>query len=280
MSNEHIAVNADFLSAAWARKWNTWGVAYSNTQHLQAEAFFSAETLGLLVQGGAPQWTTWFDAFVTASGDTVPNTEGLLLKICWGFIGGLNFDGDAILSQILADTRIGFSWHRSHCIGLSKAWRLGILQASYRRFWPAVAGQRLHFSIQNTEDGLDAFGAFSNGLNVASIAALSGGIPTEFEQLRMWGPVGQGWALDFGAVVEWENKAWASASLTDIGTMEWRGEQYSLNTLFSEWATPVTDPTNILDVVIGAMDPNTWFDEPNTKRDRFPMALHSNWVAD
>ena len=117
-----------------------------------------------------------------------------------------------------------------------------------------------YFSIQNTEDGLDAFGAFSNGFNVASIAALSGGIPTEFEQLRMWGPVGQGWAMDFGAVVEWENKAWASASLTDIGTMEWRGERYSLNTLFSEWATPVTDPTNILDVVIGAMDPNTWFE--------------------
>jgi hypothetical protein len=43
--------------------------------------------------------------------------------------------------------------------------------------------------------------------------------------------------------------------------MEWRGEQYSLNTLLSEWTSPVSDPTNILDVVIGAMDPNTWFDE-------------------
>ncbi|MGB1122665.1 MAG: hypothetical protein ACPG08_03995, partial [Flavobacteriales bacterium] len=74
MSNEQIAVNADIVSAAWAKKWNTLGVAYSNTQHLQAEAFFSAETLGLLVQGGAPQWTTLFDAFITANGDTIPNT--------------------------------------------------------------------------------------------------------------------------------------------------------------------------------------------------------------
>ena len=259
LSNEHFAVNADVVSAAWAKKWNTWGVAYSNTQHLQAEAFFSDETLGLLVQGGAPQWTSWFDAFVTASGDTVPNTEDFSAEDLLGFIGGVNFDGDAVLSQILADTRLGFSWHRSHCVGLSKAWQLGTV-----RLHTGASGRLLlgngYFSIQNTGDGLDAFGAFSNGFNVASIAALSGGIPTEFEQLRMWGPVGQGWAMDFGAVVEWENKAWASASLTDIGTMEWRGERYSLNTLFTEWATPVTDPTNILDVVIGAMDPNTWFE--------------------
>lgn len=259
LSNEHFAVNADVVSAAWAKKWNTWGVAYSNTQHLQAEAFFSDETLGLLVQGGAPQWTSWFDAFVTASGDTVPNTEDFSAEDLLGFIGGVNFDGDAVLSQILADTRLGFSWHRSHCVGLSKAWQLGTV-----RLHTGASGRLLlgngYFSIQNTADGLDAFGAFSNGFNVASIAALSGGIPTEFEQLRMWGPVGQGWAMDFGAVVEWENKAWASASLTDIGTMEWRGERYSLNTLFSEWATPVTDPTNILDVVIGAMDPYTWFE--------------------
>lgn len=259
LSNEHFAVNADVVSAAWAKKWNTWGVAYSNTQHLQAEAFFSDETLGLLVQGGAPQWTSWFDAFVTASGDTVPNTEDFSAEDLLGFIGGVNFDGDAVLSQILADTRLGFSWNRSHCVGLSKAWQLGTV-----RLHTGASGRLLlgngYFSIQNTEDGLDAFGAFSNGFNVASIAALSGGIPTEFEQLRMWGPVGQGWAMDFGAVVEWENKAWASASLTDIGTMEWRGERYSLNTLFTEWATPVTDPTNILDVVIGAMDPNTWFE--------------------
>jgi hypothetical protein len=259
LSNEHFAVNADVVSAAWAKKWNTWGVAYSNTQHLQAEAFFSDETLGLLVQGGAPQWTSWFDAFVTANGDTVPNTEDFSAEDLLGFIGGVNFDGDAVLSQILADTRLGFSWHRSHCVGLSKAWQLGAV-----RLHTGASGRLLlgngYFSIQNTEDGLDAFGAFSNGFNVTSIAALSGGIPSEFEQLRMWGPVGQGWAMDFGAVVEWENKAWASASLTDIGTMEWRGERYSLNTLFSEWATPVTDPTNILDVVIGAMDPNTWFE--------------------
>ena len=134
-------------------------MAYSNTQHLQAEAFFSDETLGLLVQGGAPQWTSWLDAFVTASGDTVPNTEDFSAEDLLGFIGGVNFDGDAVLSQILADTRLGFSWQRSHCVGLSKAWQLGTV-----RLHTGASGRLLlgngYFSIQNTEDGLDAFGAF------------------------------------------------------------------------------------------------------------------------
>ena len=61
--------------------------------------------------------------------------------------------------------------------------------------------------------------------------------------------------------------------------MEWRGEQYSLNTLFSEWATPVTDPTNILDVVIGAMDPNTWFEtaEYETRTGSAWHCIPSGW---
>lgn len=260
LSNERFVVNADVVSAAWAKKWRKWGIAYSNTQHVQAEAFFSDETLGLLIQGGAPQWTQWFDALITSNGDTLPNSGDFTAEQLLGFIGGLNLDGDAVLSQILADTQLGFSWHRSHCIGLSKAWRLGELTLH-----TGVSGRLLlgngYFSIRNTADGLDAFGAFSGGFNVSSIAALSGGIPTEFEQLRMWGPVGQGWALDFGGVVQWGDKAWASASLTDLGFMEWRGEQYSLNTQLTEWSSPVTDPTNIFDVVIGAMDPSTWFEE-------------------
>ena len=183
-------------------------------------------------------------------------TQGVLLNLL-GFIGGLNFDGDAILRYSRYANRVFLS--RSHCIGLSKAWRLGNLTLHTGASGRLLLGNG-YFSIQNTEDGLDAFGAFTNGFNVSSIAALWVA-PQDFEQLRMWGPVGQGWALDFGGVVEWEDKAWASASLTDIGSMEWRGEQYSLNTLLSEWTSPVSDPTNILDVVIGAMDPNTWFDE-------------------
>ena len=260
LSNESMAFNADVVSAAWAKKWNTWGIAYSSSQHLQAEAFFSDEALGLLIQGGAPQWAEWFDAFLTSDGDTLPNTGEFSSDDLMGFIGGLNLDGDAILSQILADTKLGFSWHRSHCLGLSKAWRLGDVTLHTGASGRLLLGNG-YFSIQNGADGLDAFGAFSNGFNISSIAALAGGLPTDFEQLRMWGPVGQGWALDVGGVVEWNGKAWASASLTDIGAMEWRGERYSLNTLLTEWSTPVTDPANIMDVVIGAMDPNTWFDQ-------------------
>lgn len=260
LSNESLTLNADVVSAASAKRWRSWGVAYSNAQHFQAEAYFGGATLALLVQGGAPQWGDLFDAFITASGDTIPNDGSFSSEDLNGFLGGINLDADALLSEILQDTRLGFSWHRSHCIGLAKAWQLGemILHTG-------VSGRLLlgngYFSVQNTDDGLDAFGAFSNGFNVARIAALSNGLPTEFEQLRTWGPVGQGWGVDVGGVVEWKNKAWASASITDIGSMEWRGESYSVNDALTSWSSPVADPTNIADIVIGALDPGTWFEQ-------------------
>ena len=40
----------------------------------------------------------------------------------------------------------------------------------------------------------------------------------------------------------------------------------------------VSDPTNILDVVIGAMDPNTWFDEAEYEIEPYPIILFK-WVV-
>ena len=39
LSNEHFAVNADVVSAAWAKKWNTWGVAYSTPNTSRRKRF-------------------------------------------------------------------------------------------------------------------------------------------------------------------------------------------------------------------------------------------------
>ena len=270
LSDENIAINADLVSAASAKRWRKWAVAYSNTQHLQAEAYFGGSTLSLLVQGGSSQWLSLFDAFLTSAGDTIPNSGDFTPEEVADFIGGLNFDGDAIVSELLQDTRLGFSWHRSHCIGIGKEWNLGDLTLHTGASARLLLGNG-YFSVQNTEDGLDAFGAFSNGFNVARIAALSSNLPVEFENLRMWGPVGQGWGVDVGAVLEWADVAWASASVTDVGHMEWRGERYSVNTALADWISPVQDPANILDIVVGAMDPGTWFEEADYETRVIPL---------
>ena len=270
LSNSSLAVNADVVSAASAKRWRSWGFAYSNTQHFQAEAFFGGNTMALLVQGNSPQWLTLFDAFITATGDTIANDGTQTAEEISNAIGGINFDADALLSEVLGDTRLGFSWYRSHCIGLAKAWELGdvILHTG-------LSGRLLlgngYFAVQNTEEGLDAFGAFSNGFNVARIAALTNGLPTEFDQVRTWGPVGQGWGVDVGGVVEWKNMAWASASVTDIGSMEWRGESYSVNNALMNWNSPVVNPSSIADIVIGAMDPGTWFEEADYEIRQVPL---------
>lgn len=270
LSNESISINADLVSAASAKRWRKWAVAYANTQHVQAEAFFGGSTLSLLVQGGSSQWLSLFDAFLTSTGDTVANGGDFTPEQIADFIGGLNVDGDAIVSEMLQDTRLGFSWHRSHCIGIGKAWNIGELTLHTGISARLLLGNG-YFSVQNNEDGLDAFGAFSNGFNVARIAALTNSLPLEFEDIRRWGPVGQGWGLDVGGVLEWSDVAWASASITDVGKMEWRGERYSVNTALTEWISPVQDPANILDIVVGAMDPGTWFEEADYETRVIPL---------
>ena len=47
--------------------------------------------------------------------------------------------------------------------------------------------------------------------------------------------------------------------------MEWRGERYSFTTSLGSWQSPVVNPENITDILIGAMTPSTWFEAAETE---------------
>lgn len=260
IANESIDFNAEALTAGSAKHLGSWVFAYSNTQHFQAEAFFDQTPLELLVQGGSDLWTGYFDQLITVSGDTIMNSGEFTAEELLNFSGGVNLNGDAIISDLLGTSRLGFSWQRCHSVGVSKAWKLGSL-----RLHTGVSGRIIlgngFFQLKNTENGLDAFGAFSNGFGLSNIASIATGGVDNIDDLRQWGPVGQGWGLDVGGVLEWEDKAWVSASVSDLGEVEWRGERYSVNTSLNSWSTPVSNSTSITSIVVGAMNPNTWFEE-------------------
>jgi hypothetical protein len=134
-----------------------------------------------------------------------------------------------------------------------------------------------YFSV-NVEGGeADAFGAFSNGFGIPSMAEISSSNGT-WDGLRKWGPVGQGWAVDAGAVLAHKDGMWISASLTDIGKMEWRGERYVISGVeVPDWQSGVADPTSIQDIAVAAMQPETWFGDavPETRRVDLPAAFHA-----
>ena len=260
LTNESITLNADVLTAASSKKWRNWAVAYSNTQHFQAEAYFDATPIQLLVQGGGGEWAALFDSLLTDGGAAVENTGDFSAEELLSFQGGININGDGLIAELLQESRLGFSYQRCHTLGISKAWKLGdfILHTG-------VSGQLIlgngYFSVKTTDGNLDAFGAFSNGFNYDALATLQNGVPNSFEEARKWGPVGQGWGLDFGGVLELKDQFWISTAISDLGRVEWRGERYSVNTALTTWATPVEDPTNVGDLMLGALSPNTWFNE-------------------
>ena len=264
LGNESFALNVDILTAATAKQWRNWAFAYSNTQHIQGEAYFDQQPIDLLVQGGSSNWINAFDLLLTASGDTIPNTGDFTLDELMSFIGGIELDGDAIIGNILQDTRLGFSWHRSHSMGISKAWKIGEIALH-----TGISGRLLlgngYFSIQNTDGELDAFGAFSNGFGFDQLATLDPGSANLTDVARLWGPVGQGWGLDIGGVVEFSDGIWVSAAVSDLGQMEWRGERYSFATSLGSWQTPVVNPENMAEILIGAMTPSTWFEAAETE---------------
>ena len=256
LANEEIALNADVTNAATAKHWGKWGVAYTSKQHFQAEMLLDVQSVELLLQGGA---ASWFELIVTNLGDTIPNSGNLGDLSLSDIANGIDVNGDAILGDILAQSRLGFSWHRSHSVGISKAWQLQKFTLH-----TGISGRLLlgngFFQLKQEEGVLDAFGAFSNGFNIPSLTVIVQ--PVTGQSLRNWGPVGQGWGADIGAALDWNEKVWASFAVTDLGSMEWRGERYSIgNVSLGNWKSPLSSAENWIDVAAAALDPETWFSD-------------------
>ena len=141
------------------------------------------QSVELLLQGGA---ASWFELIVTNLGDTISNDGNLSGLSLNDITNGIDVNGDAILGDILAKTRLGFSWHRSHSVGVSKAWQLQKFTLH-----TGVSGRLLlgngFFQLKQNDGALDAFGAFSNGFNIPSLAVAVQ--PISGQSIRNWGPV-------------------------------------------------------------------------------------------
>ena len=270
LSNEEIQMDGEILTAGTAKKWGKWGVAYTSRNVISAEAFLSSSTAELLIEGGAAEW---FELVITASGDTVPNSGDWDAIDLLTIVGGLDTNEDAILSELLQDSRLGFSWHRAHEVGISKEW-------GSKKGWTihtGIGGKLLlgngFFQLRDHNGELDAFGAFSNGLQIPQLDSLNSD-GTGLDNLRKWGPVGQGFGLDFGVVIEFSDQLWASCSITDIGWMEWRGERYSIDGMILDtWNEAATNPAGWMDVMSNALNPSTWFSQATKETRRIPNGV-------
>mgnify|MGYP002629239561 CR=1 FL=1 len=255
LANEEIRVDFNLMTTGTAKHWKSWAGAYASRNVFFAESYLNPSVTSLLVEGGA---SSLFE-FTIIGTDTLLNQGGWSVEDLGNVIGGLNSNGQTLLSTIFQDSKLGMSWHRTHELGVSKQWNTA-------RGWSihTGAGGRFllgngYFNLTQTNGQLDAFGAFSNGFKIEQLDSLNFNNPT-ISQIRNWGPVGQGWGADLGLVIAFSDKVWASASITDLGWMEWRGERYSFDdALTNAWELGTSNPNEWIDMMQLAMNPGTWF---------------------
>lgn len=264
--DEDINLQGNFTVAGTYRKGKKWGFAYRSRQHFMAEARFDATTAEVLL-GGAPG-----DIFTSVLVDDSLFSLGQINLDTLDLVNQLVslIPGDAIVGDLLGETRLGFQYLRSHELGISKQWG----REDGWQVHTGITGRILlgngYFEIRRDEAGeLDAFGAFSNGFSIPRLDSVS--LDPSFEGLRQWGPVGQGWSLDLGVTLVHPDGHWVSGAVTNLGAMEWRGERYSVDEALGNWAASSTSPTQIVDLFTTSLDPNTWFDAGTQEIRRITM---------
>jgi len=275
IQGQTIELDASAIVAGSYRQVGNWGFAYVHRQSFQAEMKLGEQTASLLFEGGA---SSLFDFVVLATGDTLANDGSWNLENITQVAQG--FGGGALLANVLGDSRLGFSYTKSHEIGMAKSW--GKRDDGWQLH--TGVGARLilgngYFSVSADENGeLDAFGAFSRGFSVPTLDTVAASIlnPT-FDRLRNWGPVGQGWGVDIGATISMADQLWISAALNNIGFVEWRGESYFTESVAIEsWTATPNSPNNWIDAATEALDPMTWFDQGTTETRQVALPLTLN----
>lgn len=253
--DEDINAQGNLTVAGTFRRGKRWGFAYRSRQHFQSEVRLDSYAAELLL-GGAPAElfaSVLVDGNLFDLSDVNLDTLDLVNQVV------SLIPGDAVVGQLLGETRLGFQFLRTHEVGISKQWG----GAEGWQLHTGITGRLLlgngYFEVKQGEAGeLDAFGAFSNGFQIPKLDSVS--LSPTFEGLRQWGPVGQGYSIDLGATMVHPDGHWLAASVTNIGRMEWRGERYSVDAALQNWAASATGPSQIVDLMTASLDPSTWFD--------------------
>ena len=262
LTDEELAFNVSFLTAAYARRFGKWGVAYANRRSVSAHITMSSETAKLFTDGGLDLYST---VLLVETGEEVPVSDyDFSMGDLWE---GVTVAGDATLANLLEQTSLRYQSIRTHEVGLSRSW--GSVLDGWALHTGVGARMLLgsaYFDVHTEEGSVVAFGAGSDGFsfrNLLSLDSLFGG-SSSTDWLRVLSPSGHGWGVDAGAVISRGDGLWLSASLVDLGRMTWEGEEYSVNDIDLELTSfgssaGALDPENWLSGAVDVLNAESWF---------------------
>jgi len=175
----------------------------------------------------------YFDSLVVANSngtfDTIPNTQDLDPQTMANVIEGITALQNAqSISQLIQGTLFRFSWMQEINLG----WGKRILNKENLQLHGGI-GLKLLLGRGMTEieaEGgtTNVFGALSPLFSV-DYGSVADGNPSALPQdAGKLAPVGRGYGVDLGATAILYNKFIVSAAVTDIGSVTWSGNVYTL----------------------------------------------------
>jgi hypothetical protein len=207
--------------------------AFSIADRVNFYSSLNAEVSDILWLGST---ASYFDSLVVSlengGFDTIPNLESIDQATYDKVVAGITALQNAqSLSQLLEGSQFRFSWIREYNLGYGKTlWSNDKWEINAGIGAKLLLGQAL-ILIDAQRESTQAISALSPifDINYDEIAANNpSSLDASAPPLQ---PVGQGFGLDFGTSVVYKDKFIMSASITDVGHMDWDGNLYTLNDL-------------------------------------------------
>lgn len=250
LSNATNSGDVDIMATGfWVQTNKLGSFAFSVRERADVFSKLGPKASELLWMGST---ASYFDKLVLLNGDTIANTGDLDQETLNQVVQGLVSPGsERPLSELLAGSRYSFSWVREFNFGYGKK----IIGGDS---WELHAGGGVKFLVGQGLFDLDATGSqvrlFSSlsPLFSADYGELANDNPTTLPSSAGYlAPVGFGVGFDFGATAVIKENFYASAAVTDIGTMKWTGNLYEFNDI------------NLASLTSGGFESTSFIDQVN-----------------
>jgi len=227
-ANSANSGDIDIMTAGFYAQTNKLGsFAFSSRERVDFYSNLGPQASELLWLGYA---APYFEELILENGDTIPNTANLDAETLAQVVQGItSLENASSVSDLIRGTEFRFAWVREFNLGYGKKLLSG-------ETWQLHGGVGVKFLIGQGIIDVDATGQEAKVFSALSPVFqidyddIDGQSPSQLpNNAGPLTPVGFGIGVDLGATFVIQDRYYASASVTDIGSMTWDGNVYELN---------------------------------------------------
>ncbi|MEO8733891.1 MAG: DUF5723 family protein [Flavobacteriales bacterium] len=246
IANTDFTLNVDAMSFGAAYRTDAFGgLGFQIRDRAQWNSNLNLLTSDLLFLGST---SNYFDQVILANGDTLQNTGGFSQATIDQIVKGIQEDHPLTLSTLLEGTQISMSWYREYNMSYGRS----IIHNDNLELYAGIGLKYLAgigiIDVRSDGSGrLTAYSALSPFFNLDyGSASLTTNAITVNNGLFP-SPVGSGFGMDLGLSAIIKQKWKLGASVTNIGSITWKGNVYQANdALLTDLSSTGIDTYNIL----------------------------------